>query len=111
MTLAVQSGVKPQYNKQQQQTLHVVFALKLLICKCFEFGMGSVESYCWVKPQLYTKQFRLLMTLRKKSFESRSIVEKGEDAGNQHFLLFPQCFLPSKKQILILKPYLVCLLQ
>ena len=22
-----------------------------------------------------------------------NIVEKGENAGNQHFLLFPQCFL------------------
>ena len=33
------------------------------------------------------------MTLRKKAFEN--IVEKGENAGNQHFLLFLQCFLPS----------------
>ena len=24
----------------------------------------------------------------------RNIVGKGENAGNQHFLLFPQCFLP-----------------
>ena len=24
---------------------------------------------------------------------------KGENAGNQHFLLFPQCFLPFSKQI------------
>ena len=23
-----------------------------------------------------------------------NIVGKGENAGNQHFLLFPQCFLP-----------------
>ena len=32
-----------------------------------------------------------LMTLRKKSFEN--IERKGENAGNQHFLLFPQYFL------------------
>ena len=28
-----------------------------------------------------------------------NFVEKGENAGNQHFLLFPQCFLPFTKQI------------
>ena len=28
----------------------------------------------------------------EEDFEN--IVEKGENAGNQHFLLFPQCFLP-----------------
>ena len=28
---------------------------------------------------------------------SENIVEKGENAGNQHFLLFPQCFLPFTK--------------
>ena len=32
------------------------------------------------------------MTLRKYPLEN--IVRKGENAGNQHFLLFPQCFLP-----------------
>ena len=32
------------------------------------------------------------MPLRKKPLEN--IVRKGENAGNQHFLLFPQRFLP-----------------
>ena len=36
-----------------------------------------------------------LTTLKKNSFEN--IVGKGESAGNQHFLLFPQCFLPRPK--------------
>ena len=31
------------------------------------------------------------MTLRKRPF--KNIVGKRENAGNQHFLLFPQCFL------------------
>ena len=35
----------------------------------------------------------------KKTFEN--IVRKGENAGNQHFLLFPQCFLPFPKQGLL----------
>ena len=32
------------------------------------------------------------LTLKEKTFENN--MEKGENAGNQHFLLFPQCFLP-----------------
>ena len=32
-----------------------------------------------------------------KPFEN--IVRKGENTGDQHFLLFPQCFLPFQKQI------------
>ena len=35
----------------------------------------------------------------KEGFEN--IVGKGENAGNQHFLLFPQYFLPFPKQYLI----------
>ena len=37
-----------------------------------------------------------LNTLKKKAFEN--ILGKGENAGHQHFLLFPQCFstFPSK---------------
>ena len=36
------------------------------------------------------------MTLENKPFENN--VGKGENAGNQHFLLFPQCFLPIPKR-------------
>ena len=38
-----------------------------------------------------TIQSRLLTTPRKRLFEN--IVGKGENADNQHFLLFLQCFL------------------
>ena len=34
---------------------------------------------------------------RKNCFEN--IGKKGENAGYQHFLLSPQCFLPHKRQI------------
>ena len=44
--------------------------------------------------------------LKKKPFET--IVGKGENAGNQQFLLFPQCFLPFPKQILTFQSHLVC---
>ena len=36
------------------------------------------------------------MILDMKPFEN--IARKGENAGNQHFLLFPQCFQPCQKQ-------------
>ena len=37
------------------------------------------------------------MPLRKEAFGN--ILGKGENAGNQHFLLFPKCFLPFQKLI------------
>ena len=50
------------------------------------------------------------MTLEKKHFEN---VGLGENAGNQPFLLFLQCFLPIRKTIqciitLILLPPIAC---
>ena len=38
-------------------------------------------------------------------------MEKGENAGNQQFLLFPQCFLPFSKQISVFESHLFYLLQ
>ena len=46
------------------------------------------------------------MTPIEKAFEN--IVGKGENAGNQHFLLFPQCFLSFTKQISNFQSPLVC---
>ena len=58
-------------------------------------------------PKLFTTQPRHLTTLRRNLFEN--IVGKGENAGNQHFLLFPQCFLPiQKKRISVFKLHLFC---
>ena len=37
------------------------------------------------------------MSVRKKPLET--IVRKGENAGNQYFLLFRQCFLLSQSKI------------
>ena len=56
-----------------------------------------------------TSQSRLLMTLKKKPF--KSIVGKGESAGNKHFLLFPQCFLPISKRTSDVKLHLYYHLQ
>ena len=48
-------------------------------------------------------------TLTKKALEN--IVGKGENASNQHFLLFPQCFLLFLKQLSIFQAHLICRLQ
>ena len=49
------------------------------------------------------------MTLKKKSLENT--VEKGQNAGNQHFNLFPQCFLLYQNKKFPFKQYLICHLQ
>ena len=38
-------------------------------------------------------------------------LQKGENAGNQHVLIFPQCILPFPNQISIFHPYLFYRLQ
>ena len=52
---------------------------------------------------------QLLTTIRKESFEN--LLGKGENAGNQHFLLFPKGFPPFPRQISIYKSHLFCHLQ
>ena len=51
----------------------------------------------------------LKATLEKRPFEN--IVGKGENAGYQHFLFFPQCFLTIPKRISIFKLHFLCPLQ
>ena len=48
-----------------------------------------------------TTQWRLLTHWRKKPFEI--IVGKEENAGNQHFIFFPQCLLSYEWQLLHLE--------
>ena len=62
-----------------------------------------------VKRKLFTTQSRLSTTLRKKPFENN--LGKEENAYNQHFLIFLQCFLPFLTQISIFESHLFCHLQ
>ena len=39
-----------------------------------------------------------VLTMPEKRSLLKTLWEKGENAGNQHFLLFPQCFLPITKK-------------
>ena len=74
----------------------------LLFSQCFTHlyifsasKCGIVNVWQWVKP------YHTITTSNdlKKPFES--IVRKGENAGMQHFLLFPQCFLLFSNQMSI----------
>ena len=56
-------------------------------------GLGDVSPI--------TTQSQLLTPLEKKVLDN--IARKEENAGNQHFLLFPQCFLHFPTQISIFK--------
>ena len=51
--------------------------------------MNNMLHYC------FSEKSRVLTSQRKRAFE---IIEgKEENAGNQHFLLFPQCFLSCQR--------------
>ena len=50
------------------------------------------------KGQVFPTQSQHFTTPKKKPFEN--IVGKEENAGNQHFLLFPQCFPSCPEQML-----------
>ena len=67
----------------------------------------KIQDYV-VQGRLITKQSRLLVTRKKKAFGN--IVGKGENAGHQHFLLFPH-FFPSfqiKLQFLSHTSFVIC---
>ena len=59
------------------------------ICKLFSrrtnFRLVQIESIC-------RKQINVTKMLGFVLERIGNIVGKGENAGNQHFLLFPQCF-------------------
>ena len=63
------------------------FAPYSIYCPQVLSRSSSLKSDCLVT---FYNTIRLFTTLRKKAFEN--IVGKGENAGNQHFLLFPAMF-------------------
>ena len=84
----------------------------LLFQQCFQKAsyIGSLKVRIeWKRVKFYTTQSWLLTTLKKEPFES--FVRKEENAGNQHFLLFSQCFLLYQEQILPFESPLICRLQ
>ena len=75
-------------------------------CRCRHTVTGARFSGKIISLTLYHK-IPTLNDHKKKPFEN--IVGKGENAGFQHLLLFPQCFLPIPKNFLFLSNiYVVC---
>ena len=86
----------------------IFIKFEIVVCKLFESGRVQILSFgkgltghifhfsmmLLVMFELFTKQSQLITTLKKKVFEN--ILEKGEHAGNQHFLLFQNAFYLSK---------------
>ena len=61
---------------------------------------------CIVKGYRFTTQSKFLATYYKKPFEN--IVGKGENSYNQHFVFFPQFFIPIPERISVFKLHLFC---
>ena len=81
-------------NKTLDKARLKVFAnYKLTITEVMISVFDRVENMV-VKGDNEVKSLRhrLLTSLKKNAFGN--IIGKGENAGNQHFLLFPLCFLP-----------------
>ena len=72
------------------------------------FNLSSANAFNLDRSRMLLFGQELTTTLKKKAFEN--IVGKGENAGNQHFPLFQECFLPVPRQISILSHiyFVVC---
>ena len=70
-------------------------ALSLFV-QCFRKLLSPrVNLDCVVRVKSFPTQPRILTSPRKEPFEN--FFEKGENADNRHFLLFPKCFPPFPK--------------
>ena len=67
--------------------------------------------WCWQK--ISSTFYNTILTFNdlEKKMPFQNIKGKGENAGNQHFLLFPQCFLPFPNQFQFFWPPWFCCLQ
>ena len=80
----------------------LIFHFKCTFKCCLQFvSIWTSLKFCrLVMSKLITTQSQLLAPLEKRALEN--IVGKGENAGSQHFFLFPPYFLPFLAQISIL---------
>ena len=94
------------HNPEQQGGKPLLPVLKTLVCRS---QGANPRPPAPLVDTLTTRPLQWLTNLRKKAFEHT--VDTEENDGNQHFLLFPQCFLSFSKQILIFRLHLLCHLQ
>ena len=76
--------------------------------RCLIFDEIFLQIYTIIQNLTLYNTIPILTPMERKAFEN--ILEKGENAGNQHFLLFPQCFLFFQTRISILSQdyFVVC---
>ena len=72
------------------EILHMLFSNAL---NWASLKYGNFSYVKWINTFQHTSQ--LLTPVEKKAF--KNIVGKKENPGNQHFLIFPQCFPHSRK--------------
>ena len=70
-------------------------------------GFTCLSFTATFSTEPFTTQTEFLKTPSKKALEN----SVKETAGNQHFLLFPHCFLTYQWQSLLFEPHVVCGLQ
>ena len=99
---------KENSGKRKKCLLPAFSPFPTVFSKVFFFRVVKSQD-CVVKSLLYTTQSQLLTTPYRRPFET--IVGKGENVGDQHFLLFPQCFLLFPNQISIFQLHSFCCLQ
>ena len=61
------------------------------------YKLSSADHAFNLDKSKFLSSCKRLMNLKKKTFEN--VMRKGGNAGNQHFLLFTQCFLPFQREI------------
>ena len=81
--------LSPQCISTSSKTSWILALMNLSSANSLDLVKANILSFC--------KELTLCLTIttfnkphKKEPFEN--FVEKGENAGNQHFLLFPQCF-------------------
>ena len=105
-------AVRLAWHGPQSLGFFILYVYGLWQCTIL-YTPGNKCQFCSIKPILLPLNTLPhnpdLPALKKNDFEN--IVGKGENAGHQHFLLFPQCFLPYQRQKLSFQQHLFCRLQ
>ena len=81
------------FSTLSEEKLHHLRHTEIVFYKWFPLDKGKILSSGEELTLYHT--ISTLTTRRDKPVEN--IMGKGENAGKQHFLLFPQCFLPYQK--------------
>ena len=71
-------------------------------------GCSHLNSYCNESKFLTIYHTSNEPAKEANIKKKKNIVGKGENAGTQHFLLFPQCFFLNQKRIFVFKLHLFC---